>query len=82
MVSNPAKEIPVNYGPWLTFSAEGKDLLKRLLKRDRTERISAVDGLRHPWFRQQPWWPNRRVVDTPQSNIVLFPLGHESHVHQ
>lgn len=82
MVSNPAKDIPMNYGPWLSFSAEGKDLLKRLLKRDRKERISAVDGLRHPWFRKQPWWNVRKVVDTPQSNIVLFHHDHESHVHQ
>lgn len=82
MVSNPAKDIPVNYGPWLNFSAEGKDLLKRLLKRDRKERISAVDGLRHPWFRKQPWWTVRKLVDIPQSNIVLFHHDHDSHVHQ
>jgi serine/threonine protein kinase len=82
MVSNPAKEIPMNYGPWLGFSAEGKDLLKRLLKRDRKERISAADALCHPWFQKQPWWSIRKIVDAPQSNDVVFHHEHGSHFYQ
>jgi serine/threonine protein kinase len=79
MVSNPDLPIPVNYGPWLKFSSEGKDLLLRLLTRNRRDRISAKQALQHPWFEQQPWWPVRNIGNVPQSNIV--PMIHSSHDH-
>eukprot|EP00271_Cylindrocystis_brebissonii_P020540 TRINITY_DN6845_c0_g1_i1.p1 TRINITY_DN6845_c0_g1~~TRINITY_DN6845_c0_g1_i1.p1 ORF type:complete len:591 (+),score=36.26 TRINITY_DN6845_c0_g1_i1:65-1837(+) len=36
--------------PWLSFSAEAKDLCKRLLTTNPAERISAKEALRHPWL--------------------------------
>ena len=35
---------------WKEISAEGKDLLSRLLRVDPEERLSAGQALNHPWF--------------------------------
>jgi serine/threonine protein kinase len=73
------REIPLDYGPWCNFSAEGKDLVKALLTRDHNCRITASDALGHPWFRMQPWYKH---VATPhpvavvKSNIVPGPGHH------
>jgi serine/threonine protein kinase len=45
-------DIPLDYGPWLSFSPEGLDLLQGLLMRDPAQRLTAVQALEHPWFRR------------------------------
>lgn len=45
-------QAPINYdfGPWLAASPECLDLMRRLLTRDESKRISVADALQHPWF--------------------------------
>lgn len=39
-------------GPtWENISAECKDLISQMMKKDHGERISAADALAHPWMR-------------------------------
>lgn len=45
-------DIPLDYGPWLSFSPEGLDFLQGLLTRDPAQRLTAVQALEHPWFRR------------------------------
>lgn len=46
------EDIPVDYGPWLSVSPEGLDLLQGLLMRDPAQRLTAVEALEHPWFQR------------------------------
>ncbi|OIV92646.1 hypothetical protein TanjilG_17997 [Lupinus angustifolius] len=38
--------------PWPSVSTNAKDLVKKMLRADPKERISAVDVLNHPWMRE------------------------------
>jgi calcium-dependent protein kinase len=46
------KNIPMDYGPWKSFSQEGFQLINALLQRDAGARISAEEALQHPWFQK------------------------------
>lgn len=35
---------------WGKLSPESKDLVSKMLIKDQNERISAAEGLQHPWF--------------------------------
>ena len=39
----------IDHGVWKSISAEGKDLIKKLLTYDPSDRISAADAIKHPW---------------------------------
>lgn len=38
--------------PWPTLSSEAKDFVKRLLNKDPRKRMTAAQGLSHPWIRK------------------------------
>ncbi|CAL1375203.1 unnamed protein product [Linum trigynum] len=38
--------------PWPSISSSGKDLVKKMLRADPKERLSAVEVLNHPWMRE------------------------------
>lgn len=38
--------------PWPSISSSAKDLVKKMLREDPTERISAAEVLNHPWMRE------------------------------
>ncbi|KAL5727220.1 non-specific serine/threonine protein kinase [Ranunculus cassubicifolius] len=38
--------------PWPSISSSAKDLVKKMLRSDVKERISALDALNHPWIRE------------------------------
>lgn len=44
------KEISFNHPVWSAVSAEGKDLISKLLIKNRKDRISIKDALDHPWM--------------------------------
>jgi serine/threonine protein kinase len=44
------KEISFNHPVWSTVSAEGKDIISKLLIKNRKERITIKDALDHPWM--------------------------------
>lgn len=44
------KEISFTHPVWSTVSVEGKDLISKLLAKNRKERIQIQDALDHPWM--------------------------------
>ncbi|GAB2296743.1 Calcium-dependent protein kinase 15 [Dionaea muscipula] len=38
--------------PWPSISSSAKDLLKKMLRQDPKERLSAIEVLNHPWMRE------------------------------
>lgn len=44
------KEISFNHPVWSTVSAEGKDLISKLLIKNRKDRIKIQEALDHPWI--------------------------------
>ena len=46
------KDIPMDYGPWKSFSQEGFALIHAMLHRDAGSRITAQEALQHPWFKK------------------------------
>lgn len=44
------KEISFNHPVWSNISAEGKDLISKLLNKNRKDRITIKDALDHPWI--------------------------------
>ena len=82
--------IPINYGPWLSMSAEGICFLKGLMLRDPSMRMSAAEALEHPWFTTQfgasEHWSKQQAVHSEahkdrlaeqRNNIV--PLHQQQH---
>lgn len=47
------KEINFNHPVWSTVSEEGKDLISKLLIKNRKDRINIKDALDHPWISGQ-----------------------------
>ena len=44
------KEISFNHPVWSTVSSEGKDLISKLLIKNRRDRITIKEALDHPWI--------------------------------
>ncbi|KAI8463640.1 MAG: kinase-like domain-containing protein [Monoraphidium minutum] len=55
--------LPLDVGPWLGMSPQGRALIGALLDRDYTARPTAKEALAHPWFAQ--WVPNFNPVPPP-----------------
>ncbi|KAI3669857.1 hypothetical protein L6452_41305 [Arctium lappa] len=51
--------------PWPTLSSEAKDFVKRLLNKDPRKRMTAAQGLSHPWIR------NSNEVKVPLDISIL-----------
>eukprot|EP00249_Psilotum_nudum_P029711 c40945_g1_i1 orf=3-272(-) len=45
--------------PWPYISSGAKDLVKKMLRKDPKERLSAQDVLNHPWIREDGEAPNK-----------------------
>lgn len=45
-----------SYGPWLTCSPQVLDFIKGLLMKDAQTRMTANEGLQHPWIRLHMKW--------------------------
>ncbi|XP_057478166.1 calcium-dependent protein kinase 1-like [Actinidia eriantha] len=45
--------------PWPSISSSAKDVVKKMLRADPRERISAVDVLNHPWMREDGDAPDK-----------------------
>ncbi|KAH9626255.1 hypothetical protein KSS87_003460 [Heliosperma pusillum] len=52
--------------PWPSISSSAKDLVKKMLRQDPKERLSALDALNHPWMRE-----DGDVSDKPIDIAVL-----------
>ena len=44
------QEISFNHPVWNNVSASGKDLISKLLTKDRTQRLKIDQVLEHPWI--------------------------------
>ena len=44
------QEITFNHPVWVNVSASGKDLISKLLTKDRSQRITIDQVLEHPWI--------------------------------
>lgn len=54
-------EFPAKY--WSKISDKAKDLVSKMLKKDRKERISCEDALNHPWFHQDEKEVNNQALN-------------------
>lgn len=44
--------IPLDYGPWTSMSADGRDFVASCLQRYENERIAVSEALNHPWIKR------------------------------
>jgi calcium-dependent protein kinase len=51
MTAVMTSRIPLDDGPWKEASPQCLDLIRRLLTRDPTQRLTAVQAMQHEWFR-------------------------------
>lgn len=47
--------------PWPSISTSAKDLVKKMLRQDPKERLSALDALNHPWMREDGEAPDKPI---------------------
>ncbi|XP_021754279.1 calcium-dependent protein kinase 1-like isoform X2 [Chenopodium quinoa] len=47
--------------PWPSISSSAKDLVKKMLRQDPKERLSALDALNHPWMREDGEAPDKPI---------------------
>ncbi|KAF3595859.1 hypothetical protein DY000_02027174 [Brassica cretica] len=59
-------ELDFSADPWPTVSAGAKDLVKRMLKYDPKDRLTASEVLNHPWIKE-----DGEASDKPLDNAVL-----------
>ncbi|GMH32815.1 hypothetical protein BSKO_00649 [Bryopsis sp. KO-2023] len=50
------REPDFSFGPWLDCSPEGIDFIKGLLMNDTQIRMTACEGLQHPWIKMHQTW--------------------------
>jgi serine/threonine protein kinase len=77
-------DIPINYGPWMRMSSEGKQLIQQLLVRDPSKRISAAEALQHSWFRRHLRQANvsrQRAPAAAAEPQVLHEVADAAHVN-
>jgi calcium/calmodulin-dependent protein kinase I len=66
------KEINFNHPVWSTVSVEGKDLISKLLIKNRKDRISIKEALDHPWISgQDPVINNLRRKSQDAGNKMM-----------
>ncbi|XP_014512032.1 calcium-dependent protein kinase 26 [Vigna radiata var. radiata] len=58
--------------PWPSVSASAKDLVKKMLVRDPSKRISAFDVLRHPWIQVDGEAPDKPLDSAVLSRLKQF----------
>ncbi|KAL2902744.1 Calcium-dependent protein kinase 1 [Bienertia sinuspersici] len=47
--------------PWPSISRSAKDLVKKMLRQDPKERLSALDALNHPWMKEDGEAPDKPI---------------------
>ncbi|KAK7841608.1 calcium-dependent protein kinase 29 [Quercus suber] len=60
-------KLDLQSSPWPSISAGAKDLIKQMLDRNPTKRITAADALGHPWLKE-----DGDASDRPISSAVLI----------
>ncbi|OIW20130.1 hypothetical protein TanjilG_01903 [Lupinus angustifolius] len=58
--------------PWPTISESGKDLVRKMLVRDSTKRITSYDVLRHPWIQVDGSAPDKPLDSAVLSRLKQF----------
>jgi len=55
-------------------SADCVDLIKKMLKKDKNERISTEEALTHPWFNKQINMKNNVALSDNDKDMALYSL--------
>uniref|UniRef100_A0A0D9WKB3 non-specific serine/threonine protein kinase n=1 Tax=Leersia perrieri TaxID=77586 RepID=A0A0D9WKB3_9ORYZ len=58
--------------PWPSISSAAKDLVKRMLRQDPKERLTAAEILNHPWIREDGEAPDKPLDITVISRMKQF----------
>lgn len=67
-----AGEYPMEEGVWTEVSFEAKDFIRRLLKWDARERLTAGDALEHPWLAAKRSRVESTLLTQVLSNVEQF----------
>ncbi|CAJ1967313.1 unnamed protein product [Sphenostylis stenocarpa] len=65
-------ELDFKSDPWPSISASAKDLVKKMLVRDPSKRITAFDVLRHPWIQVDGEAPDKPLDSAVLSRLKQF----------
>ncbi|XP_076881059.1 calcium-dependent protein kinase 26-like [Bidens hawaiensis] len=65
-------EIDFSFSPWPVISASAKDLIKKMLVRDRTRRITAHEILGHPWISVDGVAPDKPLDPAVLTRLTQF----------
>ncbi|XP_020105774.1 calcium-dependent protein kinase 1-like [Ananas comosus] len=58
--------------PWPSISSGAKDLVKKMLRQDPKERLTAAEILNHPWIREDGEAPDKPLDNTVISRMKQF----------
>ncbi|EFJ07310.1 calcium dependent protein kinase 34 [Selaginella moellendorffii] len=64
--------LDLNGSPWPTISASAKDLVRKMLKPNPRERLSAADVLQHPWIKEDGDAPDKLIDGEVLSRMKNF----------
>ncbi|KAD5961727.1 hypothetical protein R6Q59_014707 [Mikania micrantha] len=65
-------EIDFSFDPWPVISSSAKDLIKKMLLRDQSRRITAHEILRHPWISVDGVAPNKPLDHAVLTRLTQF----------
>nr|XP_043631692.1 calcium-dependent protein kinase 26-like [Erigeron canadensis] len=65
-------EIDFSFSPWPGISSSAKDLIQKMLIRDRSRRITAHEVLRHPWIRVDGVAPDKPLDPAVLTRLTQF----------
>ncbi|KAK9078569.1 hypothetical protein SSX86_002626 [Deinandra increscens subsp. villosa] len=64
--------IDFSFDPWPVISSSAKDLIKKMLLRDRSRRITAYEILRHPWISEDGVAPDKPLDPAVLTRLTQF----------
>ncbi|KAD5961586.1 hypothetical protein R6Q59_014750 [Mikania micrantha] len=65
-------EIDFSFDPWPVISSSAKDLIKKMLLRDQSRRITAHEILRHPWISVDGVAPSKPLDHAVLTRLTQF----------
>ncbi|KAL8210487.1 hypothetical protein R6Q57_004924 [Mikania cordata] len=65
-------DIDFSFDPWPVISSSAKDLIKKMLLRDQSRRITAHEILRHPWISVDGVAPNKPLDHAVLTRLTQF----------
>nr|GEV61980.1 calcium-dependent protein kinase 26-like [Tanacetum cinerariifolium] len=65
-------ELDFSFDPWPVISESAKDLIKKMLLRDRCRRITAYEVLRHPWISVDGVAPDKPLDPAVLTRLTQF----------